>query len=276
MIVETVAAWGAIIAYAVSTVLFVVGVFLAKPRVAATATVFAAMGLVSQAVAIGGRWVWTGHGPVVGFYEVALKLSFGAVLGFLILQWRYRGLRMAGVGVMPVSFLILGATLLVSHKATAVTGSLASSWLLIHIAFAQLAFAFYVAGFVLAVAYLMRDSNRGERFRPWLDKLPGQVELDSLTLRVVGAGFLFEGIMIVAGAIWANEAWGRYWSWDPIESWALIAWAIYAIYLHLTLTRGWRGRKAAWILVVALPVILFSLLGVPIFYHSIHGAYLAL
>jgi cytochrome c-type biogenesis protein CcsB len=276
MIQETVAIWVAIVAYAISTALFVIGVVLSKPRVAAAATVFAGVGLASQTVAIIVRWARTGHGPLVGFYEVALVASFGAVLGFLLLQWRYRGLRMAGVAVMPVSFLILGATLLVSNRATAVTGSLASVWLLIHIAFAQLGFAFYVAGFVLAVAYLMRDSNRGERFKPWLDKLPEQDELDSLTLRIVGAGFLFQGIMIASGAIWANEAWGRYWSWDPIESWSLIAWAIYAIYLHLTLTRGWRGRKAAWVLVIALPVIIFSVLGVPVFYNSIHGAYLAL
>lgn len=69
--------------------------------------------------------------------------------------------------------------------------------------------------------------------------------------------------MIVSGAIWANQAWGRYWGWDPVETWSLIAWAIYAIYLHLTLTLGWRGKRAAWIAVIALPVILFSLLGVP-------------
>jgi ABC-type transport system involved in cytochrome c biogenesis permease subunit len=82
--------------------------------------------------------------------------------------------------------------------------------------------------------------------------------------------------MIASGAVWANEAWGRYWAWDPMETWSLVAWAVYALHLHLTLTLGWRGTKAAWVLVIALPVIVFSLLGVPVVYNSIHGAYLSL
>ena len=80
--------------------------------------------------------------------------------------------------------------------------------------------------------------------------------------------------MIVAGAIWANEAWGRYWAWDPIETWSLISWIVYAAYLHTRLTLGWKGSKSAWFAVVALPVMAFTLIGVPLAYSSIHGAYL--
>jgi ABC-type transport system involved in cytochrome c biogenesis permease subunit len=87
-------------------------------------------------------------------------------------------------------------------------------------------------------------------------------------------GFIFLTVMIISGAIWANEAWGRYWGWDPIETWSLICWVLYAGYLHVRLTLGWSGRKAAWYAVIALPVVLFTLIGVPLIYRSIHGAYL--
>ncbi|MHB9002728.1 MAG: cytochrome c biogenesis protein CcsA, partial [Coriobacteriia bacterium] len=77
-----------------------------------------------------------------------------------------------------------------------------------------------------------------------------------------------------AGAIWANEAWGRYWAWDPIETWSLISWVVYAAYLHARLTLAWRGRRSALFAMLALPVVVFALIGVPLVYRSIHGAYL--
>jgi cytochrome c-type biogenesis protein CcsB len=274
MTLEQLTVWGAILAYAVSSILFIIGTFLGKSRVAAIAAVVAVAGAASHLVALVARSVSVGHLPAVGFYEVASKLAFLAVLCFLLLQWRFKGLRIAGVAVMPVSFLIVGATLLVSDKAQGITGALSSAWLVVHITFANLAFAFYVAGFVLAVTYLIRDSRWGQAHTAWLDRLPAQEVLDSITFKIVGAGFVFQGIMLASGSVWANEAWGSYWSWDPIETWALVAWVVYAVYLHLTLTMGWRGRRAAWVLVAAMLLISFSTLGVPIAYNSIHGAYM--
>jgi len=232
--------------------------------------------VIAHAVSIGSRWLRIGHGPYLGFYEVSSLLAFMAVGGFLLVVGRYPGIRIAGVAVMPVAFLILGGSLLVNPEAQAVTGSLASFWLVIHVIFANLAFGAYAVSFALAVAYLMKDGGEGHRWQTLLDRFPEQDVLDGLTIRFVGAGFIFQGIMIASGSIWANEAWGRYWGWDPVETWSLIAWAIYAIYLHLVLTLGWRGRRAAWVAILALPVSLFSLLGVPIVYESIHGAYLKL
>jgi cytochrome c-type biogenesis protein CcsB len=108
-----------------------------------------------------------------------------------------------------------------------------------------------------------------------LAKLPRQEILDDLSFRFVGFGFIVLGMMIAAGAIWANEAWGRYWGWDPIETWSLVSWLVYAAYLHTRLTLGWKGRRSAWFGALALPIVLFALIGVPIVYNSIHGAYLS-
>lgn len=273
---EIMFAWAAIGAYAAASIAFTIGTVFGRQSAETLALRLAWLGLSMHAIAVILRWIRIGHGPYLGFYEVSSLLAFVAVVGFLVVAHRYPGVRIAGIGVMPVAFLILGASLLVSAEAQAVTGSLASFWLVIHVIFANLAFGAYAVSFALAIAFLLKDSGAGHRYQALLDKFPEQDVLDGLTYKFVGAGFVFQTIMIASGAIWANEAWGRYWGWDPVETWSLIAWAIYAIYLHLTLTMGWRGRRAAWIAVIALPVILFSLLGVPIAYNSIHGAYLAL
>ncbi len=271
---EIIAAWVAIGGYAVASVGLIIGTFFGKRTVETFGVRAAWIGLAAHAVAIGVRWVRIGHGPFLGFYEVSSLLAFMAVAGFVVLVWRYGGLRVAGVVTMPIAFLIMGASLLVNKEAQAMTGGLSSAWLAIHVSFSNLAFGSYLVSFVLAVAFLMKEGGTGRRWQALLDRFPAQDVLDGLTFRFVGAGFVFQGIMIASGAIWANESWGRYWGWDPMETWSLIAWAVYAIYLHLTLTLGWRGKRAAWVAIIALPVILFSLLGVPVVYNSIHGAYL--
>ena len=272
---ESVLYWVAIVLYALSSAGFITGFVFTKLRPIDIGVWFASAGAAFQGASIALRWARTGHGPALGFFEVASGLAFLGVVAFLVLTWRYKGMKVVGVALMPITLFMVGATLLVNPDAQGATGSLASTWLAIHVLFANLAYGSYVGSFVLAVAYLMRDSGRGARWQSWLDRFPAQEELDGLTFRFVGAGFIFEGIMIASGAVWANEAWGRYWGWDPMETWSLIALLIYAVYLHLTITMGWRGRKAAWVIVIALPVIVFSLLGVPVFYHSIHGAYLS-
>lgn len=273
---EMILLWIAIVTYALSAAAFIGGAVFSRERLLGAGTWLAITGLAAHGTSLGFRWVRVGHGPALGFFEVASGLAFLSVAGFLLLLWRYRGLRVTGAALMPVSFLIMGATLLVNPDAEQVGGSLASVWLAIHVLFANLAYGCYVASFVLASGYLMRAAGHSGRWKAMLERFPAQEELDGLTFRLVGAGFLFQGIMIASGAIWANEAWGRYWAWDPMETWSLVAWAVYALHLHLTLTLGWRGTRAAWVLVIALPVIVFSLLGVPVVYNSIHGAYLSL
>ena len=273
---ELLGVWTAILAYAAASIGFTLGAVFSKPAAGGFGVRAAWIGVFAQVVSILLRWIRVGHGPYLGFYEVASLLALVAVGGFLLATQWHKPLRIAGVAIMPTAFLILGASLLVSKEAQAVSGSLASFWLVIHVIFANLAFGCYAVSFAYAVAYLMKHSAPARAWHSLLERFPEPDILDALTYRLVGAGFVFQTVMIVSGSIWANEAWGRYWGWDPVETWSLIAWAVYAIYLHLTLTLGWRGRRAAWLAVLALPIILFSLLGVPIAYDSIHGAYIAI
>jgi cytochrome c-type biogenesis protein CcsB len=266
--------WAAVTLYAAGAVLFVVQ-FVFRRRTLLSAALWVSLaGLAPHAAAIAVRWVRIGHGPYLGFYEVVSSFAFATVLVFGLILFRYRSLAPIGVFIMPIAFLLLGGSMLAPKAGLEVTGKLASWWLFIHVSFAKLAYGAFIASFVLALLFLMRERWSQGRLADVLAKLPSQDVVDDLSFRFVAVGFIFLGIMIAAGAIWANEAWGRYWGWDAIETWSLIAWIVYAVYLHLRLTMRWRGKKAAWVCVVALPVVLFALIGVPVVYNSIHGAYL--
>ncbi|MBA4371045.1 MAG: c-type cytochrome biogenesis protein CcsB [Coriobacteriaceae bacterium] len=274
MTLEIVLMWAAVTMYAAGSILYVVGLVFRKDRLAAVATWVSLAGLLPHAVAIGVRWIRVGHGPYLGFYEVVSSYALFAVLLFGIVALRYRAMRPMGIFVMPVAFLMLGGAMFTPKAGLEITAKLASWWLTVHVTFAKLSYSSFIAAFALALIYLIRDRITTGRWAELFRKLPSQEIVDDLSFKFVAAGFIFLGVMIAAGAIWANEAWGRYWGWDPIETWSLISWLTYAVYLHLRLTMGWRGRKAAWVAVIALPVVLFAIIGVPIVYQSIHGAYL--
>ncbi len=266
--------WAAVTAYTLSAILFVFGTVFKSDKVLNAGLWVALAGLVPHAVAIGIRWVAVGHGPYLGFYEVVSSYAFASVLALGLIAWMRPKLKIVGVLLMPVAVLMLGGAMLAPKSPLEITAKLASYWLTIHVAFAKLSYMSFIAAFALALLFLWRE-RRGEfKEDSMLSRLPSQAAVDDLAFRFIGVGFIFLSIMIVAGAIWANESWGRYWGWDPIETWSLISWIVYAGYLHVRLTLGWQGRKAAWYAAAALPIVLFTLIGVPVLYQSIHGAYL--
>lgn len=271
---EIVLMWTAVTAYALGAVLFVVGAVFGREKLEKLALWFSLGGVVPHVAAIAIRWVRVGHGPAIGFYEVVSSYALFAVLAFALLVWRVPGLRRLGTVVMPVVFLLIGGAMLAPTSDLEVSATLASWWLTIHVLFAKLATGSFITAFALALAYLMREKRPDGTMARWFSRLPDQEIVDDLSFRFVAVGFIFLSIMIVAGAIWANEAWNRYWAWDPIETWSLIWWLTYAVYLHLRLTLGWRGTKSAWLAVAALPIALFAAVGVAIVFNSIHGAYL--
>ncbi len=274
MTLEIVLMWLAVTAYAAGAVLYTLGFVFHKDVLTRLALVASLGGLLPHLAGIAVRWVRLGHGPYLGFYEVVSSYALMTVLAFGLLAIRFKALRTIGVVLMPLAFLALGGAMLAPKSDLGITGTLASWWLGIHVAFAKLSYGSFIAGLGLGVVYLLRSSTGAERWNDRLTRLPEQDKVDDLTFKFVAVGFIFLGIMIAAGAIWANEAWGRYWSWDPIETWSLVSWLVYAIVLHLRLTMGWRGRRFAWAAIAAFPVMAFAAVGVVIVYNSIHGAYL--
>jgi cytochrome c-type biogenesis protein CcsB len=267
--------WTAVIIYAVSSVLFIAGTVFARKRLLSFALVVATTGLVVQTVAFGIRWARVGHAPYLGFYEVVSAYAWATVAVVVLIGWLRPQLRPLGMVLMPLSLLALGVSMFADKTGEAASGALASWWLTVHVLFAKLSYSSFIVAFALAVVFLLRNGEDGGGIaKAVLDRLPSQDVVDDLSYRFAAVGLVFLSVMIAAGAIWANEAWGRYWAWDPIETWSLVTWLVYALYLHLRLTLGWRGRRSAWVLVAALPLVAFSFVVVPVVYDSIHGAYI--
>jgi len=263
--------WVALLLYAAATATSAIGVVFGKNKLIGRVRFIAAVGLSSQVVSLGFRWVRVGHGPYLGFYEVAAALVLFVVATFVFVAWRQPRLASAGIGVMPVALLLLGGAMLAQGTDVPMTGKLTSFWLAIHVVFANLAFGAFVISFGLAIAYIVRERSGSGKWAQRFEKLPAQDALENLTVRYVLVGFFFWGIMIVTGAIWANEAWGRYWGWDPVETWSLIVWIIYAVYLHLRYTLRWSGQRLAWVAILAMPLSLFTLIGIPAVFDTTHA-----
>jgi cytochrome c-type biogenesis protein CcsB len=269
--VEIVVMWIALTCYVAATVMFALGVTFSRDTLTRWALVASTLGLAFQVASLGTRWARLGHGPYLGFYEVVNSLVLCAAAFFVAVAWRDRRLSAAGIGIMPVAVLLLGGAMLAPKNGLPITAKLASYWLFIHVAFANLAFAAFAISFGCAIVYVIRERSARGKWAKRLEKLPAQDVLDNLTARFVLVGFLFWGIMIATGAIWANEAWGRYWGWDPIETWSLIVWLIYAVYLHLRFTLKWSGERLAWFAIAAMPMALFALIGIPAAFHTAHA-----
>ncbi len=274
MTAEIIWMWVAITLFALGTAIYIAGVVFNNEKRTWLAYRVSLLGIVPLIVALAIRWIRVGHGPYLGFYEVTAALTFFSLVTFALLVWRYPSLVSIGVAVMPVVLLLMGGALLSPKSGLPITPALASYWLAIHVIFSDLAFGAFVGSFALAVVLVVRERSTTGVWARRFERLPSQEVVDDLSFRLISAGFLFWCVMTASGAIWANEAWGRYWAWDPIEVWTLVVLLVYAAYLHLRLTMGWRDEKAAWFAIVALPICAFSLLGIPIVFNSIHAGYL--
>lgn len=268
---ELILVWAALALYAIATAMYGFGVTLVKEMLTKRALVAATLGLVAQTASFGVRWVRIGHPPALGFYEVAGSLVLFAVAFFAVVAWRNPRLNAAGIAIMPVALVLLGGATVALKDVVAVSAKLDSYWLVIHVAFANLAFGAFAVSFGGAAAFLLRERSANGPWTRRLQKLPPQDVLENLNVRFVLVGFLFWGVMIATGAIWANSAWGSYWSWDPIETWSLIVWIIYAVYLHARFTLRWHGTRLAWFTIVAMLLALFALIGTPFVFNAPHA-----
>ena len=212
--------------------------------------------------------------PWGNMYEFTSAICFVAVAAWLVVLYRQRAgapaLRRLGVFVLlPVVVLMfLGGTVLYAEAAPLVP-ALNSYWIAIHVSAAASATGILVVSGVASLFYLVRQrAGSGGRF---VAQLPGSAALDRLAYRTTVVAFPIWTFAIITGAIWAEAAWGRYWGWDPKETVALVAWVIYAGYLHARATAGWRGSRAAWVNVLGLAVMLFNFFFVNIVIAGFHS-----
>lgn len=262
--VEAIFFWAAVIAYAFSTCFYLYGVGFQKEKATKIGLYIAMVGFICHTAAIGFRWADTGHIPVMRDYENSLAGSWVIVLTLLVLQYRFKTWETLGTVMIPFSLLMMGYGALKSPVLEPLTPPYKSTWLFIHVFFAWVSYTAFTLASSAAVLYLLKESRRrrSRTVSQFYQRLPSLEVLDNLSYRSVLFGFVANAVMIATGAIWANRLWGSYWSWDPVETWSLITWLAYGLYLHLRLTFGWRGRKAAWLAIVALLGVMMSFWGV--------------
>ena len=239
-----------------------------KDGVAKAAVILQAVGLALHTVALICRGVGAGRLPLTNQYEFATSFAWGLSLVSLIFVARFK-FPVLGAFAAPVTFLVIGYAAMQSKEVRELMPALRSNWLGFHVSTAIIAYGAFGVSFVLGIIFLLRDRMRASGF---LDEhIPDREKLDMIAYRSVSLGLLFLSFTIITGAIWAERAWGSYWSWDPKETWSLVTWIVYAAYLHLRIRRGWQGRAAAIFAVAGFVCVMFTYVGVNTFLPGIHS-----
>ncbi len=199
------------------------------------------------------------HVPWGNMYEFSITGAL-AFLGTYLAVSRKYDLRWLGLPVSIAVLLVLGSAITLLYRPSVpLVPVLQSPWLVVHVSAAMISGGVFLLANIIAAAYLILDrmESRGGR-SAWAMRLPTLASLDQLSYRLVAFVFPLWTFAVIAGAIWAEAAWGRYWGWDPKETWAFITWVAYAAYLHARVTAGWKGRKAAWLCIFAGSTFLFN------------------
>ncbi len=266
--VENVLFTAAMVLYLAAMVLYFIFFAMKKEKAAQIAGIVITAAFALHTAALIVRGVGAGRLPLTNQYEFATSFAWGICLCFLVFVHKYH-FQALGTFVTPVIFFVIGYAAMQSREVRELMPALRSSWLGIHVSTAIISYGAFGVSFAVSLMFLLRQGRENQPF--WSQHVPEDDKLDIISYRAVSLGFLFLTFVIVSGAIWAERAWGSYWSWDPKETWSLVTWIIYALYLHLRLNRGWRGRKAAVFAVAGFVCVLFTYVGVNTLIPSIHS-----
>jgi cytochrome c-type biogenesis protein CcsB len=242
------------------------------------AVVLMGLGLAAHITGVASRGLAVHRVPWGDMYEFVTTVTCVAVAFFFVLMLRHRAYRLGLFVLGPVVVLLGLAETVIYTPAGQLPPALQSYWLAIHVTSITLATGAFVVAALFTCAYLLADRHHtraaaglptraGAIFRV----LPTPKAIDQLAYRTAVFGFPLWTFGIIAGAIWADEAWGRYWGWDPTETWAFITWVGYAGYLHARATAGWRGRKAAYVQLLAFGCLLFNTIVVSLLIKGLHS-----
>jgi cytochrome c-type biogenesis protein CcsB len=235
---------------------------------AAMAAVF--VGFVSHTLALITRYAEAGHTPVTNLYE---SLSFFAwmVIGVLLIANLKFKIKVLGALLTPIALILMLFAYALPKEIVPLAPVLKSFWHPFHIVFAFMGNAIFALAFCCGIMYLVQEHQlKSKRIGAITQRLPSLKVLDDLNYQALTYGFPLLTLGIITGAIWAEYAWGRYWNWDPKETWSLITWLFYAALLHQRLTVGWRGRKAAIMAIIGFLAVLFTFLGVNLLLSGLH------
>lgn len=227
-------------------------------------------GLLVHTASLAVRTIAAGRPPFLNVYEFMLSFTWVLVLLYLVLELAMKN-RALGAFNAPLTAIFAFVALCMPSAVNPTMPALRSAWRVPHISTALLAYAAFGIAFELAIIYLIRDSAERKKKPFWSSRLPDLKATDHATYRTIAFGFMMQTLAVITGAVWAQKAWGAYWSWDPKETWALITWLIYAAYLHMRTTQRWRGRKSAVMAIIGFAATLFTLFGVSFLMPGLHS-----
>lgn len=257
--------------YFIASVIGVILIFRGKKTTSLLIFLFSAAGFILHTAYIVMRYVKGGYIPVTNLHEASSFFSWCIVLLFFILEARYK-IDLMGSFIMPIVLIFMISSSILPREITpSLSPVLKSFWLGIHTTLAFLGDAAFAMACGVGIMYLIQERNlKSKHLSRLFEKLPSIHILDEINYRLITIGFPLLTLAIITGVLWANTAWGTYWRWDPKEVWSLITWIVYALVLHLRLTVGWRGKKAAILSIVGFAIVIFTFFGVNLLLKGMH------
>jgi cytochrome c-type biogenesis protein CcsB len=239
------------------------------------------LGVLLHGTSIAVRAIAVDAVPWSNMYEFSSVAGLVGVIAFVAVLWKLPQLRhLGGIILLPVILLMFLAGTVFYSKAQPLVPALQSYWLAIHVTLVSVAEGALMVSAVLTMLYLLKGRYDRVSARPGYrpgslgalaSRLPDVTALDKAAYRIVAFSFPLYTVAIICGAIWAEAAWGRYWGWDPKETWAFIVWVVYACYLHARATAGWKGRAAAWVNLAGFTAIIFNFVIVNMVISGLHS-----
>ena len=210
--------------------------------------------------------------PLGNMYEFALMTASFALVIYCVWSLRKDRLWLGAFVVLPVLLIVGAARLGWYTEASQLMPALKNVWLVIHVTIATLSVGLFTIGAALATAYLLRErAERRGAVRGWLAALPGAQTLERLTYGIHVFAFPLWTFAVISGAIWAEQAWGRYWGWDPKETWSFVIWVVYAAYLHARATTGWTTRRSTWLAIAGFVCVVLNFTAVNLLMTGLHS-----
>lgn len=254
--------------YGLAAFLYIASWVFKKPLAGRLATWTAIVGVAGNTAGIIVRWVESyslgiGHAPLSNLYESLVFFAWTIIVVYLFIERKYEN-RIIGAFTTPLAFLAMAYASLspnISDRIQPLLPALKSNWLIAHVIACFIGYAAFAMAFGISWMYLFKQKDTEDKSK-LLAHFPKPGILDDLNHQLIMFGFLFLTVGIITGAVWANSAWGRYWGWDPKETWSLITWFIYATLLHARRMRGWHGKRIAYLSIIGFIAVLFTYFGV--------------
>lgn len=225
------------------------------------------IGFIIHTLAIAYRWKMFGYGPFVTMFEILSSNIWSFVLVWLVTFWRLPSIRKALIMACPVFFMMMGWLLLSNPGQTHFPSSYYTIWLYIHVGFGKV----YMGAVLIAVAFSLSILIRGFSNGRWFfHGMPNNDSLSELSFRFLALALVFDSLMLISGAIWAQDAWGRYWAWDPLETSSLVSWLLLAFVIHSRTALELSNKAASWLIILVFCVAFVTFFGLPFISFSPH------